>query len=112
MNQSCSEAASAGTNGNTFTFSYLLKQKYLKKDVAGKYTVAGLGYRRYWNNVSKVPYLYNAAEKTVITYDDETSIQLKAAYIQSKGLLGGMFWELNADSEKILGTVISKNLTH
>lgn len=112
MDQVCTGAATAGTTGNTFTFSYLIKQGYLKKDTAGKYTIAGLGYQRYWNSRTKVPYLYNAAEKTVISYDDEISIHLKDAYILSKGLRGGMFWELNADSDKILGTVISNDLTH
>lgn len=112
MNQACTGAATAGTTGNTFTFSYLIKQGYLKKDPAGKYSIAGLGYKRYWNSKTKVPYLYNATEKTVITYDDEISLHEKNVYVISKGLRGGMFWELNADSDKILGTVMSKDLVY
>lgn len=112
MFQPCTGAASAGANGNTFTFAYLVSQGYLKKDASGKYLVGGRGYQRYWNSIAKVPYLYNAAEKTVISYDDEISIHLKNIYIQSRGLRGGMFWELNADSDKILGTVMSNDLAH
>ncbi|MDQ6418536.1 glycosyl hydrolase family 18 protein [Paenibacillus sp. LHD-117] len=55
------------------------------------------GFVRYWNDVAKVPYLYNASTKVFISYDDEQSFGVKIDYIKSKGLAGGMFWELSSD---------------
>jgi chitinase len=47
-----------------------------------------------------VPWLFNGS--TFIAYDDEQSIGLKASYIKSKGLAGGMIWELSQDPNRIL----------
>ena len=35
----------------------------------------------------------------VICFDNETSIGLKAEYIKSKGLLGAMYWNIEADDK-------------
>ena len=50
------------------------------------------------DTVSKVPYLYDAAKREFISYDDPASMGLKANYIASKGLGGGMFWEVSGDT--------------
>ncbi|MCM3634903.1 glycosyl hydrolase family 18 protein [Paenibacillus camelliae] len=55
------------------------------------------GFVRYWNDEAKVPYLYNASSKTFISYDDSESFTHKVNYIKSRGLGGGMFWELSSD---------------
>lgn len=55
------------------------------------------GFVRYWNDEAKVPYLYNATSKTFISYDDSESFTHKVNYIKSRGLGGGMFWELSSD---------------
>ena len=52
---------------------------------------------RMWDNVSKVPYLVNSAGSMVLTYDDAESVALKAAYVKEKGLLGAMYWNIEAD---------------
>lgn len=68
------------------------------------------GYTRYWNNTSKVPYLYNPSNQTFISYDDAESIGYKTAYLKSKGLAGAMFWETSGDRNKTLQTKLSADL--
>ncbi|QUL53946.1 chitinase [Paenibacillus tritici] len=68
------------------------------------------GYTRYWNNTSKVPYLYNSSNQTFISYDDAESIGYKASYLKSKGLAGAMFWETSGDRNKTLQTKLSAEL--
>ena len=54
-------------------------------------------YTRRWDDVSKVPYLVDAGGTMIICYDDAESLALKAEYIKSKGLLGAMYWTVEAD---------------
>lgn len=58
------------------------------------------GYTRMWDNTAKVPYLTNASGDMILSYDDEESIGLKADYIKSKGLLGAMYWNIEADDRQ------------
>ena len=109
--QACTGSA-VGSQDATFNFAFLTDQGYLSKDVNGKYTVGGKGFVRHWNSAAKVPYLYNPSTKVFITYDDEASIHEKNNYLKAKGLRGGMFWELNGDRNKTLGTVLSNDLPH
>jgi chitinase len=59
-------------------------------------TYLNQGYTRYFNEVSKVPYLYNGS--SFITYDDAESLGYKADYINERSLGGVMIWELNQDT--------------
>ncbi|KGE16537.1 glycosyl hydrolase family 18 protein [Paenibacillus wynnii] len=68
------------------------------------------GYTRYWNNVSKVPYLYNPATQTYISYDDTESFGYKTSYVKSKGLAGVMFWETSGDRNRTLQNKLSSDL--
>ncbi|MFH7012840.1 glycosyl hydrolase family 18 protein [Flavobacterium sp. FlaQc-52] len=61
-------------------------------------TAAAAGWVRYFDNTTKVPYLYNAALKQFITYEDKQSMDLKVQYIKSRNLAGGMVWELSQDT--------------
>lgn len=54
-------------------------------------------YKRYWDNESKVPFLFNDITGIWITYDDSQSIAIKADYIKREKLAGAMFWELSTD---------------
>ena len=103
-------AALADVPEATFEFAYLTEQGYLSRDARGKYTVGGLGFTRHWNNAARVPYLYNPSTRAFITYDDEASIHEKNRYVIGKGLRGAMFWELNADRHRVLGTVVAEDL--
>ncbi|UJR07712.1 hypothetical protein I4U23_011997 [Adineta vaga] len=54
-------------------------------------------YKRYWDNQSKVPFLYNSTTGIWISYDDSQSIRIKTDYIKREKLAGAMFWELSSD---------------
>jgi len=58
------------------------------------------GYVYYWDDVAKAPYMYNAAKKKIITFDNERSIELKTKYAIDKKLDGIMFWQLGDDKTK------------
>ncbi|RAL27124.1 chitinase [Thermoflavimicrobium daqui] len=60
------------------------------------------GYTRYWNDVTKTPFLFNPSNGTFISYDDAESMGHKMQFIKSKGLGGAMFWELSGDRNKTL----------
>ncbi|MRX70518.1 chitinase family 18 [Flavobacterium resistens] len=61
-------------------------------------SAAAAGWVRYFDNTTKVPYLYNATTKEFISYEDKQSMDLKVQYIKSKNLAGGMIWELSQDT--------------
>lgn len=65
------------------------------------------GFKRYWDDVAKVPYLYNG--NVFISYDDAESIGYKLRYADEKGLGGVMFWEFSGDKEKLLQKVIANH---
>jgi len=60
------------------------------------------GYKRYWDDTAKAPYLWNQAVKTFISYEDEESIKIKIEYLKQRGMAGVMFWEYSADHDKKL----------
>ncbi len=61
---------------------------------------AGSGFKFFWDDQAKAPYLYNAEKKLYVTYDDKKSIALKTKYAIDNKLDGIMFWELSCDKEK------------
>ena len=60
------------------------------------------GFVRYWDDVAKVPWLYNAETKEWITYEDPQSMRIKGEYIAEQKLGGAMFWELSNDEGTLL----------
>jgi len=60
------------------------------------------GYVRYWDDVAKVPWLYNADKKEWVSYEDPQSMRLKGEYIAAQNLSGAMFWELSNDDGRLL----------
>lgn len=56
------------------------------------------GFVYHWDPVAQAPWLYNAAQKLFVTFDDTTSMRLKAAYAVDKKLNGIMFWQLGEDT--------------
>ena len=67
-------------------------------------------YKRYWDNESQVPYLYNASTKEFYTYDDEQSITTKVNFIDQQGYGGAIIWDISGDTpEHTLGNIV-KNL--
>ncbi len=70
------------------------------------------GYVRYWDPISKVPYLYNAETKIFVSYDDPESMALKAQYAVDHKLGGIMFWEYSGDPTGVLLSTIDATLFH
>jgi chitinase len=60
------------------------------------------GFVRRWDDVAKVPWLYNAETKEWITYEDPQSMRLKGEYVAAQTLAGAMFWELSNDNGELL----------
>ena len=58
------------------------------------------GWLEMWDNASKVPVLYNEAERKVCSYENPTSLAIKAEFIRSKKLGGAFAWEFKADNSK------------
>jgi chitinase len=65
------------------------------------------GYKRYWDDASSVPYLYNASQHIFVSYEDPQSLELKGKYVIEHGLAGVMFWEYFGDdaSGSLLNTI-------
>jgi chitinase len=57
---------------------------------------------RHWDEVAKVPWLYNGESKEWISYEDPESMRLKGQYIAAQHLSGAMFWELSNDEGRLL----------
>ncbi|CAF0868601.1 unnamed protein product [Rotaria sp. Silwood1] len=55
--------------------------------------------QRYWDDQSKVPFLFNPSTGLWITYNDVQSIDIKNNYIKQNNLGGGFFWELSSDRQ-------------
>jgi chitinase len=70
----------------------------------------GHGFTRYWDDVSKVPYLYNADKKIFVSYEDPESIAIKGRYVLKNKLAGMMFWSYEADSNGVLLNAVDKAL--
>jgi chitinase len=57
-------------------------------------------FQRYWDDTAKAPYMYNAADSLMVSYDDTVSVARKTEYAMAKGLGGIMFWELGNDTKE------------
>lgn len=69
-------------------------------------------YTRYWDDQSKVPFIYNPSTTIWISYDDKQSIEIKSDYIKREKLAGAMFWELSGDRDSELISVTFNNLNN
>ncbi|WP_445013540.1 glycosyl hydrolase family 18 protein [Paenibacillus oleatilyticus] len=98
--QQCAGVSQKGTWENGSFDFYDLEANYINKN----------GYTRYWNNVTKTPFLYQPNGGIFISYDDAESIQHKVDYIKSKGLAGAMTWEVTQDRNKTLQTIVKNGL--
>jgi chitinase len=63
------------------------------------------GFQRFWNAEAQASWLYNAASRMWITYDDPTSLARKAAYVREHGLGGIMMWDLSDDDGSLLSAI-------
>lgn len=84
-----------------YTFDYQdLERNYVDKN----------GFKRYWNEYSKVPYLYNEETGDFITYNDRESMVYTASLVRSLDLGGIMSWELHGDRTLTLSNQLELDL--
>lgn len=55
---------------------------------------------RFWDDKAQAPYMYNAKDSLMLSYDDTVSVALKTRYAMDKGIGGIMFWELGNDTKQ------------
>jgi chitinase len=91
-------------------------KKFVKQGYVDGYTyikdslVNQKGYKAFRDTVAQVPYIYNAATKTMISFDDEQSVAAKCKFVMQKKMAGVMFWEYNSDTKGYLLNEINKSL--
>ncbi len=61
--------------------------------IKATYEKSGSGYVKYWDDVAKAPYLYNASKGVFLTYDDEQSAQIKAELAVKNEIRGVMVFD-------------------
>jgi chitinase len=74
---------------------------YEYKDLAKNYSA----YEHHWSAEAYVPWLYDPASQTFITYDDPRSLEAKAGYAKDLGLAGIMIWELSQGDDTLLDAI-------
>jgi chitinase len=70
------------------------------------------GFRRYWDNAARAPYLFNPDRRIFISYDDEKSVKEKCKYVKRHHLAGAMFWEYFSDRKEYLLKVIASRFKY
>ncbi len=73
-------------------------------------TLLNAGYVRYWDPIAAAPYLYSAATRTFVSYEDVESVTRKSHYALQQHLGGVMFWEYHSDSDQALLNAIYATL--
>jgi chitinase len=68
------------------------------------------GFTRYWDSAASVPYLYNPASRTFVSYEDPESLALKCKYVLDHKLGGVMFWDYSGDRSGVLLDAINLHL--
>lgn len=66
------------------------------------------GFKRYWDEQAKAPYLFNEEKKQLVVYDDEQSVKIKCDYIKENNLAGIMFWQYASDPKLYLLNTINE----
>ncbi|RYZ56241.1 MAG: chitinase, partial [Proteobacteria bacterium] len=65
----------------------------------------GPGYTYIWDAKAKAPYLWNAAEGKLISYDDVCSVQAKMDLVTEKSLAGAFMWEIDSDNGDLINVM-------
>ncbi|KAJ7019323.1 glycoside hydrolase [Mycena alexandri] len=91
--------------GQQIPFSSIVSSGALVKNSNGTYGQGG-GFTMGWDNCSDTPFLFNAAQSTVVSYDDTFSLSDKAAFAKSKGMAGCFTWSLDQDDGVTLQNAI------
>ncbi|MFC5100740.1 glycoside hydrolase family 18 protein [Kibdelosporangium philippinense] len=54
-------------------------------------------WKEFWHPTAQAPWLYNAAERKFLSYENPRSIAIKAEFAKKAGLVGTFMWELSDD---------------
>ena len=57
------------------------------------------GWKKYWDDKAKVPYLYNKSLKSMITYEDEKSLKERCNFVIKNNYGGIIVWEITGDDK-------------
>ena len=68
------------------------------------------GFVRHWDEAAQSAWLWNAAERKLISYDDPQALRAKAAFVRERGLGGVMYWEQSNDPDEELLDVVRQAL--
>ena len=97
-------STSATTNAPSITYTDIYNN-YLLKIQNGSTTI-----KRYWDETSMAPYIYDSSTRVWITYDDPESIKAKCEYVKNNNLGGVMFWDYGEDQTYQLIYAIHDNM--
>lgn len=86
-------------NSGTVTYKWLATNGRLDSKV----------FKRYFDPIAMVPYIYNSETKEFITYEDEESLIAKVDYAYENGF-GVMFWEYGYDYNNVLTDAICNRM--
>ncbi|MED1666516.1 glycosyl hydrolase family 18 protein [Brevibacillus laterosporus] len=76
---------------------------YHVKDVLEKDS----SFKKYYDPVSKAPYIYSESKQQMFTYEDPTSLQEKVNFVNQNGYGGIIVWEVTGDPKEELISVIA-----
>lgn len=68
------------------------------------------GFKRYWDDAAKAPYLWASDSSSFISYEDPTSLRHKAQFVREQGLGGVMYWEHSTDYRGVLLDTLYEHL--
>ena len=77
----------AGTSG-VWKWRNLRSEGLIMDDMV----TAGQGWKRYWDDYAKTPWLFNPQSNIYISYDDPQSLQIKIDHALCEDLAGVMVW--------------------
>ncbi len=99
------------TNHGLFQFGKPVPNAFAQyTDIAGR--MLHSGYTRYWDSAASVPYLYNGASRTFVSYEDPESLAQKCKYVLDHKLGGIMFWDYSGDRSGALLDAIDSQLNN
>ncbi|MFF2886244.1 glycosyl hydrolase family 18 protein [Paenibacillus sp. NPDC057967] len=67
-------------------------------------------FQHYWNEASKVSYVYSKEDKLFIGYNDVTTMMYTASLVKTLNLAGVMSWDITNDENRTLTTQLVKDL--
>ena len=57
-------------------------------------------WQQHWHPVAQSPWLFHPADHTFVSYEDPTSIGIRANFAKAKGLRGVFTWEITGDDDQ------------